>query len=48
MNLYGSAVHSFANPAAGSDKSKGVAYDPNAATRSWQAMQLFLKEIFAR
>ncbi len=45
MNLYGGAVHSFANPAAGSDKSKGVAYDPKAATRSWQAMQLFFKEI---
>jgi len=48
MNLYGGAVHSFANPAAGSDKSKGVAYDPKAAARSWQAMQLFLKEIFSR
>jgi dienelactone hydrolase len=48
MNFYGGAVHSFANPAAGSDKTKGVAYDPKAATRSWQAMQLFFKEIFAR
>ena len=48
MNFYGGAVHSFANPAAGNDKSKGVAYDPKAATRSWQAMQLFLQEIFTR
>ena len=48
MNFYGGAVHSFANPAAGSDKTKGVAYDPKAATRSWQAMALFFKEIFAR
>jgi dienelactone hydrolase len=46
MIFYGGAVHSFANPAAGSDKSKGVAYDPRAATRSWQAMQGFLKELF--
>ncbi len=48
MNFYGGAVHSFANPAAGHDKSKGVAYNPKAATRSWQAMQLFLQEIFNR
>ena len=48
MNFYGGAVHSFANPAAGNDKSKGVAYDARAATRSWQAMQLFLQEIFNR
>ncbi len=48
MNFYGGAVHSFANPAAGTDKSKGVAYDVRAATRSWQAMQLFLQEIFNR
>ena len=46
MNFYGGAVHSFANPEAGNDKSKGVAYNPKAATRSWQAMQLFLQEIF--
>ncbi len=46
MVYYGGAVHSFANPAAGSDKSKGVAYDSKAAARSWQHMRLFLKEIF--
>ncbi len=48
MNYYGGAVHSFANPMAGSDKSTGVAYDPRAASRSWQAMGLFLREIFGR
>jgi dienelactone hydrolase len=48
MIFYGGAVHSFANPAAGSDKSKGVAYDPKAESRSWQAMQIFLREIFKR
>lgn len=47
MNFYGGAVHSFANPEAGNDKSKGVAYNPKAATRSWQAMQLFLQELFS-
>ena len=47
MNFYGGAVHGFANPAAGPDKSKGVAYHLKAATRSWQAMQLFLQEIFS-
>jgi dienelactone hydrolase len=46
MIYYGGAVHSFANPGAGSDKSKGAAYDPKAAARSWQHMQMFLKEIF--
>ncbi len=47
MILFGGAVHSFTNPGAGSDKSKGVAYDPKAAARSWQSMLLFLKEIFS-
>lgn len=46
--LYGGALHSFSNPAAGSDKSKGVAYDARAAARSWQAMQTFFQEIFAK
>jgi dienelactone hydrolase len=46
MVYYGGAVHSFANPKAGSDKSKGVAYDSRAASRSWEQMRLFLKELF--
>lgn len=48
MIYYGGAVHSFTNPAAGTDKSKGVAHDPKAAARSWQHMQLFLKELFSQ
>lgn len=48
MICYGGAVHSFANPQAGSDKSTGAAYEPLAATRSWQHMQMFLQELFAR
>jgi dienelactone hydrolase len=47
MIYYGGAVHGFTNPAAGSDKSRGVAYDPKAAARSWWQMQLFFREIFA-
>lgn len=45
MVFYGNAVHSFTNPAAGTDKSKGAAYDPLAAKRSWEHMKLFLQEI---
>jgi dienelactone hydrolase len=48
MIYYGGAVHGFANPQAGRDKSKGVAYDPKAAARSWQHMQIFLQEIFKK
>ncbi|MGB6068695.1 MAG: dienelactone hydrolase family protein, partial [Desulfomonilaceae bacterium] len=47
MVYFGNAVHSFTNPAAGSNKAAGVAYDPRAARRSWQYMQDFFKEIFA-
>lgn len=47
MNSYGGTVHSFTNPDAGSDPSTGSAYNKAADQRSWQAMKLFLKEIFA-
>jgi len=46
MIFYGNAVHSFTTPAAGNDKSKGVAYDKKADKRSWEAMKSFFKEIF--
>ncbi len=46
MNIYGNAVHSFTNPAAGNDNSRGSAYNEKAAERSWKAMQLFFREIF--
>jgi dienelactone hydrolase len=46
---YGGAVHTFSNPAAGTEnKARGVAYDAKAAERSWQHMQLFFREIFAK
>jgi dienelactone hydrolase len=46
MIFYGGAVHSFSNPGAGSDKTRGAAYDSKAAERSWEHMQQFFKEIF--
>lgn len=42
---YGGAVHSFTDKSAGTDNSKGAAYNPKADARSWQAMQDFFKEI---
>lgn len=44
--IYGGAVHSFSNPESGNDKSRGVAYDEKADKRSWEAMKIFLAEIF--
>lgn len=43
---YSNAVHSFTNPDAGSDNSKGAAYNAEADKRSWARMSAFLKEIF--
>jgi len=43
---YGGAVHSFTNRAAGTDNSKGAAYNADANRRSWEAMRDFFKEIF--
>ena len=46
LNLYGGAVHTFTNPAAGNDPSKGQAYNEQADHRSWQALNAFFAEIF--
>lgn len=46
MISYGGAVHSFTNPAAGADNSKGAAYHEKADQRSWGAMRQFFEEIF--
>jgi dienelactone hydrolase len=43
---YGDAVHSFTNPQAGTDKSRGAAYNEKADHRSWEAMKTFFNEIF--
>lgn len=46
MNYYANSVHSFTDPDAGTDNSKGAAYNEKAAKRSWKAMQDFFDEIF--
>jgi dienelactone hydrolase len=43
---FGGAVHSFTDWNAGSDNSKGAAYQEKADHRSWEAMKEFLAEIF--
>jgi dienelactone hydrolase len=43
---YGNAVHSFTDWNAGSDNSKGAAYNEKADKRSWEAMKEFFAEIF--
>ena len=42
---YAGAVHSFTNPEAGTDNSKGAAYNPVADRRSWEAMKAFFAEV---
>ena len=46
MIFYSGAVHSFTRPDAGSDNSKGAAYNEKADKRSWEAMKDFFAEIF--
>lgn len=43
---YGGAVHSFTQPMAGNDNSKGAAYSEKADKRSWATMKEFFAEIF--
>ncbi|MDB6018696.1 MAG: Dienelactone hydrolase [Pedosphaera sp.] len=43
---YGGAVHAFTDWTAGTDNSKGAAYNEKADKRSWAAMQQFFAEIF--
>ena len=45
MIYYANAVHSFTNPEAGNDNSKGAAYNEKADKRSWEHLLVFLKEI---
>ena len=44
---YPGAVHAFTNPAAGSDNSKGAAYNAEADRLSWIEFQNFLKQVMA-
>lgn len=46
MVSYGNTVHSFTDPGAGNEPSKGFAYQPESDKRSWEAMKTFFKEIF--
>jgi dienelactone hydrolase len=46
INFYGGAVHSFTQPMAGNDNSKGAAYNERADKRSWAEMKRFFAEIF--
>lgn len=48
MVYYSGAVHSFTDPRAGADNSKGAAYNAAADRRSWEAMKDFLAEKFAK
>ena len=48
MNYYADAVHSFTQPMAGGDKSRGAAYNERADKRSWTAMRSFFNEIFTQ
>lgn len=45
---YSGAVHSFTDPRAGNDNSKGAAYNASADRRSWLAMRNFLDETLAK
>lgn len=45
MIYYAGAVHAFSDPYAGSDNSKGAAYNAKAACRSWEHMLVFLKDV---
>lgn len=46
MINYSGAVHSFTQPMAGNDNSRGAAYNELADKRSWIAMRDFFKELF--
>jgi len=48
MIYYSEAVHSFTQPMAGNDNSKGAAYQERADKRSWQAMKSFFGELFTK
>ncbi|WP_310378016.1 dienelactone hydrolase family protein [Flavobacterium sp.] len=45
MIYYANSVHSFTNPEAGNDNSKGAAYNEIAANRSWKHLLIFIKEV---
>ncbi|CAD0005539.1 MULTISPECIES: dienelactone hydrolase family protein [Flavobacterium] len=48
MIYYANSVHSFTNPEAGNDNSKGAAYNAVAAKRSFEHLKLFLNEVLKK
>ena len=46
MVSYGGAVHAFTDETAGSDPSRGAAYQERAAKRAWADTVRFLREVF--
>lgn len=48
MIYYANSVHSFTNPESGTDNSKGAAYNPTAARRSFEHLKLFLNEVLKK
>jgi dienelactone hydrolase len=46
IDVYSGAVHTFTNPGAGNDPSKGQAYNEQADKRSWERMKDFFAEVF--
>lgn len=46
LTEYSGAVHSFTMESAGNDITKGSAYNEYADKKSWEAMKIFLKDIF--
>lgn len=47
LHAYGHAGHAFTDESRRDSTMPGVAYEPRADRRSWQAMRAFLKELFA-
>jgi dienelactone hydrolase len=47
LTQFGGAVHSFTNPKAGNDNSRGAAYNARADERSWKEATEFYREIFS-
>jgi dienelactone hydrolase len=45
MIYYANAVHAFTDKSAGTDNSKGAAYNETAARRSWSELLRFLNEV---
>lgn len=46
MIYYSNTVHSFTQPMAGSDNTRGAAYNEKSDRRSWESMKSFFDEIF--